>query len=334
MDKFQLFPDQASTFAPRVDAYFFYLCAVSIFFSALIFILILAFGLKYRRRSDDERPPIVHAPIIMEVLWIAVPLFLVAIMFVWSAALFVSASRPPANAMEINVVGKQWMWKLQHPGGQREIDQLHVPVGQPVKLILTSQDVIHDFAVPAFRMKIDVVPGRYTTEWFNATKVGEYHLFCNQYCGTNHAKMIGKIVVMEPDKYQAWLAGAVVDQTPEVAGQQLFAQYSCITCHSQQAPTMSNLFGSKVRVHLHTVTGPVTEVTADEQYLRESIMDPNAKIVEGYQPLMPNFGLILSEEQVNELIAYIKTLGKQGGRVDDLKMLERYPAPAPTTPNQ
>src|ERR1019366_10373859 len=200
----------------------------------------------------------------------------------------------------------------------------HVPIGQPVKLIMTSQDVIHDFCVPAFRMKMDVLPGRYTTEWFTATRIGEYHLFCNQYCGTNHAQMIGKVVVMEPDKYQAWLSGAVVDQTPVVAGQQLFAQYSCITCHSQQAPTMANLFGSRVRVY---EDGVLKTVTADENYLRESIVDPNRKIVEGYKPIMPNYGPILSEEQINELIAYIKTLGNQGGRVDDLKMINRFVPP-------
>ena len=315
--------------APRVDAYFFFLCAVSIFFSALIFVLILTFALKYRRRSETEQPPDIHGSVILEVLWIGIPLVLVCIMFIWSAALFVKMSRPPANAMEVNVVAKQWMWKLQHPDGQREINELHVPIGQPVKLIMTSQDVIHDFCVPAFRMKMDVLPGRYTTEWFTATRIGEYHLFCNQYCGTNHAQMIGKVVVMEPDKYQAWLSGAVVDQTPVVAGQQLFAQYSCITCHSQQAPTMANLFGSRVRVY---EDGVLKTVTADENYLRESIVDPNRKIVEGYKPIMPNYAPILSEEQINELIAYIKTLGNQGGRVDDLKMINRFVPPDSQVP--
>jgi cytochrome c oxidase subunit II len=330
MDKlFQLFPDQASTLAPRVDAFFFFLCAVSIFFSALIFVLILTFALKYRRRSDDERPPNISGSVVLEVLWIGIPLGLVCIMFIWSASLFINMSRPPANAMEINVVGKQWMWKLQHPDGQREINELHIPAGQPVKLIMTSQDVIHDFFIPAFRVKMDVLPGRYTTEWFTASRPGEYHLFCSQYCGTNHAQMIGKIVVMEPDKYQSWLAGAIVDQTPAVAGQQLWAQYSCITCHSQQAPTMANLYGSQVRV---TEDGVLKTVTADENYIRESIVNPNRKIVEGYKPAMPNYEYSLSEEQINELVAYIKSLGHQGDRMDDLKMFNRYVPPESPTP--
>ena len=329
MDKFQLFPDQASALAPRVDEYFFFLCAVSVFFSALIFALILGFAVKYRRRDESDKPPNVHGPVILEVAWIAIPLGIVTVMFIWSAALFVKMSRPPANAMEINVVGKQWMWKLQHPDGQREIDELHVPAGQPVKLIMTSQDVIHDFFIPAFRVKMDVLPGRYTTEWFTATRPGEYHLFCSQYCGTNHAQMIGKVVVMEPAKYQAWLSGAVVDQSPAVAGQQLFAQYSCINCHSQQAPTMANLYGSQVRVY---EDGVLKTVTADENYIRESIVEPNKKIVEGYKPLMPNYQPILSEEQIDELVAYIKILGHQGGRVDDLKMLNRLVPPDASAP--
>jgi cytochrome c oxidase subunit 2 len=329
MDKFSLFPDQASTIAPRVDAYFFFLCAISIFFSSLIFVLILTFALKFRRKSDAERPPNIHGSVVMEVMWIGIPLGIVCIMFIWSAALFVTMSRPPANAMEINVVGKQWMWKLQHPDGQREINELHIPAGQPVKLIMTSQDVIHDFFVPAFRVKMDVLPGRYTTEWFTASRPGEYHIFCSQYCGTNHAQMIGKVVVMEPAKYQSWLSGAIVDQTPAVAGEQLWQKYSCITCHSQQAPTMANLYGSQVRV---VEDGVLKTVTADENYIRESIVNPSRKIVEGYKPAMPNYEYTLSEEQINELVAYIKSLGHQGDRMDDLKMFNRFVPPESPTP--
>jgi cytochrome c oxidase subunit 2 len=228
--------------------------------------------------------------------------------------------------MEINVVGKQWMWKIQHGDGQREINELHVPIGKPVKLIMTSQDVIHDFFIPAFRVKMDVIPGRYTTEWFEATKAGEYHLFCSQFCGTLHAAMIGKIVAMEPDKYQAWLAGSVIDETPTAAGAKLFAQFSCISCHSQRAPTMAGLFGSDVKVY---EDGVLKTVKADEGYIRESIVDPDKKIVQGYQPLMPSFEGQLTEEQIYELIAYIKSLGPTGGPADDYKMINRYPAPAP-----
>ncbi len=330
MGKFQLFPDQASTIAPRVDALFFYLCGVTVVFTVLIFILVVGFALIYRRKSDNDRPKNVHAPLALEIAWIVIPLALCLVMFVWGTAIFVSNSRPPANAMQINVVGKQWMWKIEHPDGQREINELHIPTGQPIKLMMTSQDVIHDFFIPAFRVKMDVLPNRYTTEWFQATLPGEYHLFCSQYCGTEHSKMIGRVFVMTPEKYQAWLAGAVVDETPAAAGQKLFAKYSCITCHSQQAPTMAGLFGSDVRV---TEDGVLKTVKAEEDYIRESILNPSRKIVEGYQPLMPSFQGQLTEEQINELIAYIKTLGHQGGPVDDLKMLNRYPTPEPMPPN-
>jgi cytochrome c oxidase subunit II len=324
MDKFQLFPDQASTIAPKVDALFFYLCAVTVFFTFLIFVLILFFAIKYRRKSDSDRPADIHPSKILEIIWIVIPLLICVVMFVWGAIIFVNNSRPPADAMEINVVGKQWMWKIQHGDGQREINELHIPVGKPVKLIMTSQDVIHDFFVPAFRVKMDVIPGRYSTEWFEATKPGEYHLFCSQFCGTLHAAMIGKVVVMEPDKYQAWLAGTVIDETPTAAGEKLFAQFSCISCHSQRAPTMASLFGSDVKVY---EDGVLKTVKADESYIRESIVDPNKKIVQGYQPLMPSFQGQMTEEQIYELIAYIKSLGPTGGRADEYKMINRYPAP-------
>lgn len=320
--KFQIFPDEASTLAPRVDALFLYLCGVTVFFTLLIFVLVLFFGLKYRRKNDDEIGVDVHAPIWMEIIWILIPLGLVMIMFIWGTAIFVNQSRPPANAMEINVVGKQWMWKIQHPDGQREINELHVPTGEPVKLMMTSQDVIHDFFIPAFRVKMDVVPGKYTTEWFEPTKVGEYHIFCSQYCGTQHAGMIGKVVVMEPDKYQAWLAGSIVNETTIAAGEKLFAQYSCVTCHSQQAPSLAGVYGSQVKVWRN---GKLGTETADDAYIRESIVYPNAAIVDGYQPLMPSFQGQLTEEQIMELIAYIKSLGHQGGRADTYKMSNRYP---------
>jgi cytochrome c oxidase subunit II len=330
MDKFQLFPDQASAMSPRVDTLFLYLCAITVFFTVMIFALVLIFAVKYRRRSEDERPHEIHPSKILEVVWIVIPLVLVMVMFAWGAALYVSNNRPPANAMEINVVGKQWMWKIQHPDGQREIDELHVPTGKPVRLVMTSQDVIHDFFIPAFRVKMDVVPGKYTSEWFEATKKGEYHIFCSQYCGTLHAQMIGKVVVMDPADYQAWLAGSINGDTPAMAGQKLFQQYSCVNCHSQQAPTMANLYGSDVKVY---EDGVLKTVKADEDYLRESILQPNKKIVQGYQPLMPNFEGTLTEEQIFDLIAYIKTLGHQGGAVDTLKMNNRIVPMSPATPD-
>jgi cytochrome c oxidase subunit 2 len=254
------------------------------------------------------------------------------VMFAWGAVIFVNYSRPPANAMEINVVGKQWMWKVQHPDGQREINELHVPVGQPVRLTMTSQDVIHDFGIPAFRVKNDVLPGRYTSEWFEATKVGEYHLFCDQYCGTEHSRMVGKVVVLTAQDYQAWLSGARKDETPSMAGMELFKEYSCVNCHSQEAPSMANVYGSQVVVW---EDGVKKTITADESYIRDSILYPNHQIVDGYQPLMPSYKGRLSEEQILQLVAYIKTLGvgKQGGRVDPLKYIDNSIAPPTMTPN-
>jgi cytochrome c oxidase subunit 2 len=207
--------------------------------------------------------------------------------------------------MEIAVVGRQWMWKIQHPSGRREINELHVPVGAPVKLRIASQDVIHSFYIPAFRVKMDAVPGRYTQLWFEATKPGEYHLFCAEYCGTEHSRMIGKVVVMEPDQFQNWLGG-VTEETPVEAGERLFAEFNCANCHTggtrQRGPHLGGLFGKPVRL------ADGRTVTFDETYIRESIINPNAKIVAGYAPVMPTYRGQLSEEQLLQLVAYIRSL--------------------------
>ncbi|MFQ5983180.1 MAG: cytochrome c oxidase subunit II, partial [Woeseiaceae bacterium] len=228
---FPLIPDQASTIAGRVDALYYFLVAVAVFFTILIFVLIIYFAIKYRRRAEGERAQPVADNLRLEIVWTVIPLVIVMVSFAWGARLYFTMSRPPADALEISVVGKQWMWKLQHPTGQREIDELHVPVGRPVKLTMASEDVIHSFYVPAFRIKMDVVPGRYTTAWFEATKTGEYHLFCAEYCGAKHSTMIGRVVVMEPMEYQRWLSGGVIGEPPEVAGERLFLQLGCNACH-------------------------------------------------------------------------------------------------------
>ena len=333
MDKFQLFPDQASTIAPQVDMLFFYLCAVTVFFTALIAILVVVFAIKYRRRSDDERPAEIHPSKILEIVWIVIPFILVMVMFGWGAVIFVNYSRAPANSMEINIVGKQWMWKIQHPESQREINELHVPIGQPVKLIMTSEDVIHDFAIPAFRVRADVVPGRYTTEWFQATKLGEYHVFCDQYCGTEHSRMVGKVVVMEKADYQAWLSGQVRGLDPVESGRVLFQQYGCVKCHSQYAPTMANLFGSTVNVWQDGKL--IKDLPVDENYIRDSIVNPAHQIVDGYgdKANMPSFKDVLSEEQILQLVAYIKSIGLHEGRLDQMKMRNSYNPPTPATPD-
>ncbi len=306
-ERFRLHPEQASTFAGDVDGLYFFLTAVSAFFTLLIFVAIVYFAIKYRRRPGDEEPP---RPILgslrLEILWSVVPFLFSMIFFFWGARTYFKIARPPANAMEMYVVGKQWMWKMQHPNGTREINTLHVPLGQPVKLIMSSQDVIHSFYIPAFRVKQDVVPGRYTVLWFEATKVGEFHLFCAEYCGTQHSGMIGKVVVMEPQAYEAWLSGTVPDEPPVVAGQRLFQSLGCLTCHGAQAPTMAGLFGSDVQLE------DGGTVRADEHYLRRSIMDSTAEIVKGYKPIMPSFRGQVSEEQLTALIAYIKSLKGTG----------------------
>ena len=311
---FPLFPDQASTLASRVDELYFFLLAVSAFFSLLISTLIIVFAVKYRRRSDAERPPAILGNLRLEIVWTVIPLCLTMVMFVWGAKLFFVTYFPPDNALEINVVAKQWMWKVQHPEGRAEIDELHIPAGQPVKLIMTSQDVIHDFFVPAFRVKKDVIPGRYTTLWFEATKPGAYHLFCSQYCGTQHSGMVGRIIVMEPTAYQAWLSGAAAGgasggASMASAGEKLFQRLGCVSCHlandSGRGPTLVGLLGKTVQLQ------GGGSVTADETYIRQSIVEPQAKIVAGYPPIMPTFKGLVSEDGIMQIISYLKSLKRE-----------------------
>lgn len=303
---FALTPNQASNFAPNVDHLFYFLVSVTGFFTLLIFALIFYFAIKYRRRSPDEIPPRTHESFKLEALWIGVPFLLMMVMFTWGASIYYQEHMPPKNAMEIFVVGKQWMWKLQHPEGKREINELHVPVGRAVRLTMTSEDVIHDFFIPAFRVKNDVIPGRYTSLWFEATKVGTYHLFCSQYCGVNHSQMKGWVVVMNPADYEQWLTGGARGETMAQFGERQFQQLACATCHKAdntgRGPTLVGLYGKPV-----LLTDGAT-VTADDGYLRESILRPAAKVVAAYQPIMPTFQGQVSEESVLQLIAYIKSL--------------------------
>ena len=305
-----LFPQQASTVAKDVDALFYFLMGVSAFFALLIAVLLIFFAIRYRRRSATDRPHAIEGALQLELLWTIIPFGLTMIMFAWSASIFVKLQRPPDNAIQVFVVGKQWMWKLQHIEGQREINELHVPVGRPVKLTMTSEDVIHSFYVPAFRIKQDVLPGRYTTTWFEATTPGTYHLFCTEYCGTQHSGMIGSVIVMEPAEFATWLSGGV-KQSLASAGENLFQQLGCVSCHSgdptARGPSLAGLFGKQVQLNNGTT------VVADETYVRESILAPQAKIVAGYQPIMPTFKGLVSEEQLLQLIAYIKEKGAGGG---------------------
>jgi cytochrome c oxidase subunit 2 len=304
---FPIFPEVASTIAGRVDALYFFITAVGTFFFILICVLVLIFAIKYRRRSEDERPEPVHGSLKLELIWTVIPLILALVMFGWGAKLYVDMLDPPKEALNIYVVGKQWMWKIQHPEGNREINELHVPVGTPVKLIMTSEDVIHSFYVPAFRMKMDVLPGRYTSTWFEATKPGKYHLFCAEYCGTKHSQMIGSVYVMEPMDYQDWLSQtAGMTASMAEAGAELFAQLGCGTCHAADSgargPDLTNLYGSTVEL----VTGETT--IADDDYIRRSILEPTAEITQGYAPLMPTYKGQVDEEGLLKLIAYLQSL--------------------------
>jgi cytochrome c oxidase subunit 2 len=311
MSRFALFPEQASTIATRVDALFLFLVCVAAFFVVLIATLISVFMVRYRRRSDADRPPKIRLSIALEVLWTGVPLAIVIGVFFWGASIYASLRRPPDDAIPIDVVGKQWMWKLQHREGRREIDELHVPVGRPVRITLTSEDVIHGFFVPAFRIKQDAVPGRYTQTWFEATKPGTYDLFCSAYCGSLHSRMIGKVVVMPPDEFQTWLAGGPAGVPAATAGESVFQAQGCPSCHQPdgrgRGPALVGVFGRDVKL------SDGRSVRADETYLRESIVDPRAKLVAGYEPVMPTYQGLIGEEQMLQLIAYIESLGT-GGR--------------------
>ncbi len=303
-----LFPEQASTMAARVDHLYFYLLAVSGFFATLIAIIVIVFAIKYRRRSEHELPRGIEGSLKLEIAWTVIPLGIAMSFFFWGAKVFFAMNRPPNDALEVYVVGKQWMWKIQHADGQREINELHVPVNRAVRLTMTSEDVIHDFFVPAFRMKKDVLPGRYATAWFQATKTGRYHLFCAQYCGTKHSAMIGWIDVMEPADYQAWLSGGAASESLASAGAKLFQRHACNTCHRPDSlgrgPNLEGIFGKPVQL------ADGRTVVADESYIRESILTPNAKIVAGYQPIMPTFQGLVSEEELLQLVAYVKSLSK------------------------
>jgi cytochrome c oxidase subunit 2 len=307
-----LFPTAASTYAGEVDALYFFLIAVTAFFTILIATLVAVFAVRYRRRHADEIGVGITGSHSLELLWTIIPLGITMVMFFWGASVYFQIYRAPRGAMEVYITAKQWMWKAQHPDGRREINELHVPVGRPVKLIMGSEDVIHSFFIPAFRAKMDVVPGKITNVWFQPTKAGRYHLFCAEYCGTQHSRMIGSIVVMEPADFQAWLAGGTgTEASPVAAGEKLFTDLACITCHRDDSlargPQLKGLFGRTV--HLQDGSTAV----ADENYIRESILNPQAKIVAGFQPLMPTFQGVASEEQILQVIAYIRSLaGAQG----------------------
>jgi cytochrome c oxidase subunit 2 len=308
----QFWPDSASSVAGEVDLFYIVMLALCGAVATGIAIFLIYSAIRYRRRREDEMGDQTRNHIAAEVTWIATPTIIFIGIFLWGAKMYFDIERPPDNAIPMYVVAKQWMWKIQHPEGQREINELHIPVGRPVKLTMTSQDVIHSFFVPAFRTKQDVLPQRYTTTWFEATKPGKYHLFCAEYCGTKHSGMIGYIYAMQPADYQTWLTQGAPEGSLSSQGEKYFHQYGCANCHhfdnQGRCPDLRNLYMRPVQIS----TGQT--VVADDSYIRESIYDPDAKVVYGFQPnIMPNFSGVIPEDQVVALISYIKALGPRPG---------------------
>lgn len=318
-----LFPEQASTFAWQVDFLFFYILAVCLFFGLGCAAVIFFFAVKYREKEKFVKGAEIHGSMVLEMTWTIIPLIIAMTIFFVGAYIGYDLYRMPKNATEIYVVGKQWMWKFQHGTGQREINELHIPAGRKIKLIMTTEDVIHDVYIPAFRTKADVVPGRYTYLWFEATKPGKYHLYCAEYCGLNHSGMGGWVYVMEQRDFDNWISGNVSGQTPVEAGKDLFTnKLGCASCHAggpqQRGAKLEGLFGSEVKL----VSGE--KVKADEAYIRNSILNPAGQIVECYQPIMPTFKGQVTEEQMNSLVAYIKSLSSNAATT-------AAPAPASNT---
>ncbi|MCH8275308.1 MAG: cytochrome c oxidase subunit II [Armatimonadetes bacterium] len=323
-----LMPEQASNFAQEMDLLYYVLIGLTVFFALLVFVPMLYFVVKYRAGSKADRTRPTYHNLKLELAWSLIPLAMGLVVFVWGAKLFVEMYTPleSENALQITVVGKQWMWHLQHPTGQRENNELHIPTGRPIQLTMISQDVIHSFFVPAFRIKRDVLPGRYVTMWFEATKTGRYHLYCAEYCGTDHAKMTGWVYVMKPEEYERWLVaskwGAVSDaarDTMAEAGERLYNDMQCNSCHdpaAQNAPSLAGLFGKERRLSDGRV------VTAGEDYIRRSIYKPNSMKVIGYEPIMPTYEGLIDEQEVLQLIAYIRSVRDEA---DDLTGRETTP---------
>ncbi len=311
MNSFRLFPEEASTQAPVTDTLFLILMIVSAAIIILVLALVITFSLRYRRGTTVNRGPLRElSSREFEIGWTAGTCFLALFLFWWSGSANLSTLVPPRDAMEIHVVGKQWMWKTQHSNGAREINALHVPVHEPVKLIMTSEDVIHSFYVPDFRIKRDLVPGRYTQTWFNATKTGTFHLFCTQFCGTEHSRMIGEVVVMPKDEFAKWLHEQPQSADISKEGAALFASLGCASCHEGKsrvhAPQLAGLYGKPV----HLRDGRV--LTADDAYIRDTILEPGKHVVAGYEALMPSFDGLVGDDEILRLTAYIRSLKDKG----------------------
>ena len=303
-----LLPYEDSSYATSVDAIFLSLVLLCSAITLAVFAVIVYFCIHYRKGSGADRThyPSEGAQIGIELTWIVIPFVIFVGLFIWAGNVYYEMFSPPPDGLAIYVIGKQWMWKIEHPGGQREINQLHIPVNRNIVLTLTSQDVIHDFDVPAFRIKHDVLPDRYVRMWFKATKPGTYRLFCGQYCGNFHSLMAGSIIVMSEIDYAAWLQqGDNAPETLAAEGSRYFHSLGCSGCHENSqvvhAPSLVGIYQQPVPLQ----SGQIVE--ANDDYLRDSILQPSKNIPAGYQPIMPSFQGILSEEQIIALIAYIKS---------------------------
>src|ERR1700733_3719791 len=325
---FALFPPEASKIAPEMDALYFFMALVSLVGLTLVVLLIVGFSILYSKKRHPKAIQI-EGSTVLEATWTIIPLGLFLIMFVWGALLYFRIYTPPANAMNIYVVGKQWMWKVEHPGGQHEINALHVPTGRPVQLTLISQDVFHSFSIPAFRVKREAIPGRYSTVWFEATTPGTYHLFCTQYCGTNHSQMIGEVTAMSPDDYEKWTQTSTSGTSLAQNGERLFASMGCNACHSGSAaargPNLAGVYGSKLRL----TSG--SEVLVNEAYLRDAILNLSQHVTAGYTPIMPTYQGQVSEDGLIDLVEYIKGLNNNY-RVQQTLTTSQSNQAAPTTP--
>jgi cytochrome c oxidase subunit 2 len=323
-----LFPAEASTIAPYMDALYFFLLGMTLTGLLLVGVLVFGFSIRYRREKNPVATQI-EGSTLLEATWTIIPLAIFLITFVWGALLYFRIYNPPANAMNIYVVGKQWMWKAEHPGGQHEINALHVPIGRPVQLTMISQDVFHSFSIPEFRVKREVIPGRYSTVWFNATTPGTYHLFCTQYCGTQHSNMIGEIVAMTPEDYDKWTQQSTSGMSLAQNGERLFASLGCNACHNGTAasrgPSLAGVYGSRL-----TLTDGSQQYVTDA-YLRDAILNPSQHVIAGYAPIMPTYQGQISEEGLIDLVEYIKNLNTNY-RVQQTSLTSQSNQAAPTTP--
>jgi cytochrome c oxidase subunit 2 len=323
-----LFPAEASGISPYVDELYFFLLLMTVVGTTLVAIIVFVFSIRYRREKSPVATQI-EGSTLLEATWTIIPLAIFLLVFVWGALLYFRIYDPPANAMNIYVVGKQWMWKAEHPGGQHEINALHVPTGQDVQLTMISQDVFHSFSIPDFRVKREVIPGRYTTVWFRATEPGTYHLFCTQYCGTQHSGMIGEVTVLTPTDYKKWLQESTSGMSLAQNGERLFASMGCNACHSGNAaargPNLAGVYGSKLTL---TSGG---QVLVNDAYLRDAILNPSQHVTAGFAPIMPTYQGQISEDGLIDLVEYIKTM-QSNYRVQQTLVTADSDQAAPKTP--